>query len=499
MKDPLTNKSEPNNRYLRLIIGYVLFCLCVLSIIAIFLSGYISKNNTAQINNILSLMSEKVNTSFEMMVDYITEAADLISAQKEPTLEDNYQELQQTLENMPYFSTGMITMDNTIYGSSGEEMDIVKHEFAETANSTEGLYITEPYRSSVTGSNMITIFAPIYHDSSRIGSVFVTYYLETIQNLAYSNILSDETEVFLMNPYSGNFVSCSSNGNNPPGTWSNIRLIQNDIECLKGYDYDEWLEKMKENNEDNIINFKQEGIAYTQAYISINGMNNWNLVIRIPIGELSDTMQQYIIIMVIGAALLILATMYLAAVLYRSEHDKSETLQMLSNADPLTKIMNRRGFQSTMKKMFADKAQLGTSTFMFVDVDLFKNVNDQYGHEVGDYVLCAVAAILEEAFKDTGIVGRVGGDEFNVFVYKPLSVEDIDECLGTVRTKLHELVLQDDTPLPVTFSGGLAVYPQDATELKELINCADQALYYVKEHGRKNHFWYHDLKSLEKK
>ena len=489
----LHQKTKQNMGYMRLMIKYVIFCVIVLLIVTIILSRYISVNNTAQINNVLSLMSEKVNTSFEMMTDYIIEAADLMSARNEFSYEDSYDELQQTLQNMPYFSIGILDMEGNVYGSAGEQTDMEKQDLIDAANHTDTIYISEPYRSSVTGDNMITIFAPIYQNDVRAGSIFVTYYLETIQNLAYTNILSDETAVFLMNPYSGNFVNCSQDGGNPPGTWSNIRLIKNEIVCYRGYDYDTWISNMKSNKTDNIINFRQNDTAYTQAYIHITGMENWCLVIRMPITELSNTMQQYIISVAIGAALLILATMFLAATLYRREHDKSENLQMLSNADPLTKVMNRCGFTNTMKKMFSDKASLGKCVYMFLDIDLFKHINDQYGHETGDYVLCTVSEILTDTFQETGIVARVGGDEFNIFIYQPLSKEDLNELLNTLQIKCNAITLPDQVPLPVSFSAGLSVFPKDAKNLKDLMNCADQALYYVKNNGRKNHFWYEDL------
>lgn len=496
MKTPTPLKSrrkKHNIAYTQIIIGYVIFCVAVLLTVALLLSGFISNNNTAQINNILSLMSEKVNTSFDMMTDYIVEAADIISAQKELSFEEDYEELQQTLLNMPYYSIGLIDMDGTVYGSAGEQIDIEKHGFADTANNSDTIYISEPYRSGVTGSNMITLFAPIYQNGERTGSIFVTYYLETIQDLAYTNILSDQTAVFLMNPYSGNFVNCSVDGNNPPGTWSNIRLIKNDIVCHSGYDYDIWTDNMKNNSSDNIINFQQDNIAYSQAFIHINGMDNWNLVIRIPITELSDTVRHFATTATTGAALLILATLFLAVTLYRREHDKTVNLQMQSDADPLTKVMNRRGFDNTLKEMFANKITLGRSTFMFVDIDLFKEVNDQYGHDAGDHVLCSVASILEESFENTGIVARIGGDEFNIFIYEALSYEQINTIMASIKTRLKEIVLPDKTPLPVTFSAGISVFPNDASELKELISCADKALYYVKEHGRKNFYWYKDL------
>lgn len=494
MKKTEKNLSKSNNGFIHLVLIYAFFCTVVSIVIAVLLSGFIKKNNTAQMNNVLSLMSEKVNTSFEMMTDYIAGAADLISAQDEINFEENYAELQQTLTNMPYYSIGMISLDGTVYGTSGEQMDIEKHGFSEIAKGIDAIYISEPYRSSVTASNMITMLAPVYQGGEHVGSIFVTYYLETIQNLAYTDVLSEETAVFLMNPYSGNFVNCSDDGNNPPGTWSNVRLIKNEIDCFSGYNYDTWLEAMKINDENNIINFKQNEVSYTQAFVSINGMRNWSLVIRIPIGELSSTMRQYIICIMVGAFLLIIATMLLAAALYRREHSKSEILQTLSDADPLTKVMNRRGFDNTMKEIFADKAKLIRGTFMFLDIDFFKDVNDEYGHASGDYILCTVASILNNEFHDIGIVARVGGDEFIVFVQEPLSVEEIDTKMATIRMKLGEIILPDNTPLPISFSAGLSVYPTDAQELEDLISRADKALYHVKQNGRKNHFWYSDLK-----
>ena len=487
--------SKPNIGYLHLILIYVAFCLVVLLVTAGMLSRYLIRNNTVQINNILSLMSEKVNTSFEMMTDYIIEASDLFSAQEEVDYAENYRQLLQTVPDMPYFSAGIIDSDGTVYGAPGEQMDIEKQGFALAVQEAGDVYISEPYRSSVTASNMITILAPIYHDGESAGSIYVTYYLETIQNLAYTNILSEETAVFLMNPYSGNFVNCSDDGTHPPGTWNNVRLIKKDITCMDGYDYDKWLSDMSVGSEDNIINFRQDGRAYTQAFVHIHGMDNWSLVIRIPITELSGTMQQFTVNVIICAALLVLATLLLAIILYRREHSKSEILKDLSDRDPLTKIMNRRGFNETMTKMFADKASIGRSTFMFLDLDFFKDVNDTYGHASGDYVLCAAAAILEKTFRDIGIVARVGGDEFNVFVTEPLSVEDMDTLLAGLRMEFHEITLpKEKEPLGISFSAGLAVYPQDSKDLKKLIECADKALYNVKQNGRKNHYWYADLK-----
>lgn len=478
----------------RLIAVYITFCIVVLVMLALSLNGLLQNNTSVQINNILSLMSEKINTSFAMMVNYVSEAAEIISSEESCDPETSYKQLQKTSDAMPYTSIGIITVDGTVYGTEGEKLDMEKQGYVRTAFDSDGVYISEPYRSSVTGSNMITMFAPIYSNGERIGSIFATYYLETVQKLAYTDLLSDSTAVFLMNPYSGNFVNCSAADNNPPGTWSNIRLIKNDIKAINGYDYDAWIRDMRLGSPQNLVNFVLMGKSYTQAYIDIDGMHDWYLVIRIPIAELSDTMHKYTAGVIVGAALLILATILLAAHLYNNEHRQNETLQDLSNHDPLTKVLNRRAFESSLNKMFAKGKKPERSIFMFFDIDYFKGVNDKYGHDAGDQVLCATASALTDAFWNTGIVARIGGDEFNVFIYKPLTVADLDDVLANMRVAMKNIKLDDGTALPVSFSAGLAIYPQDADDLKTLRENADKALYRVKEAGRNNHIWYHDIK-----
>lgn len=500
----IMNETNTERKFLRsptgrIFMGYLTFCIVVLIISSVFMNRLIITNTNDQINNILSLMSDKVNTSFAMMTNYITQTSDLLSAREITDWQKCYTELQHSTQDMPYESIGLISPSGNIYGTTGEQLDIKKRGFVQKAKYADKIYITEPYRSYVTGANMITMFAPVYQDEGRrAGSVFITYYLETVQELAYTEILSDKTSVALMNPYSGNFVTCSADGANPPGTWSNIRLIKADITPNRGYDYDEWLAHMRAKSPENIINFTQDDVSYTQAFINIDGMENWNIVIRIPLAELTNTMHLFTLGIITTAAILLLATLIVAAVIYIRELRRSRSLQTLSDYDPLTKVLNRRAFDTQLNKMFADKSQLGRCSFIFFDLDDFKDVNDTYGHDAGDLVLTRAAQILDEAFEDTGIVARIGGDEFNIFVYKPLDVSDIDSIMAEIRAQLKDLHIDSGKPLPITFSSGVAVYPHDASELGKLKKCADTALYKVKAQGKNNHAWYFDTKNQDK-
>jgi len=121
---------------------------------------------------------------------------------------------------------------------------------------------------------------------------------------------------------------------------------------------------------------------------------------------------------------------------------------------------------------------------LLTDVDHFKSVNDTYGHPIGDQVLKGVAQILREKARDTDLVARYGGEEFAVIMPETdgkgalVIAERIREAVG-------ERVFQTELgPLQVSISVGIAAAPGNGTAKQELIDLADQCLYFAKRNGR---------------
>lgn len=513
-----------NSKYTGLIIAYISFCVVVILVAAAILSGLVGANNTNQMNSILALMSEKLNTSFDMMTDYLKEASDIASASR-MDFDVLYEQFSSTSEGkpykMPYSNIGFVDSEGNIYATEGEKLDIEKYGFGEKALEVDDIYITEPYRSAVTGLNMITLFAPVYgpdispakdealsrrdgphivrqkrrlEDDKKIrrGSIFVTYYLETIQGLAYSDVLTDATEIYLVNALSGNYVNCTGTKDSPTGTWGNIRLRKKSIKGISGYDLDEWLENMRNEADDNIINVKEDGEEFTQAFVNIKGMENWNIVIKIPIKELSTAMSNFTMVMTVAAFAILGATAVLAFVLNRVERKRAKKLEEISVMDPLTKVLNRRGLDEGLENMFPkdDEMLEKKGIYIFLDIDNFKAINDNFGHEGGDKVLKESAEILTNYFKDKALVARVGGDEFNLYIYEDMTVAEVDSAMSYVREAFASIKADSHVESGVTFSAGIARYPEDAIGLEELVESADKALYTVKKRGGADHLWY---------
>jgi diguanylate cyclase (GGDEF)-like protein/PAS domain S-box-containing protein len=159
----------------------------------------------------------------------------------------------------------------------------------------------------------------------------------------------------------------------------------------------------------------------------------------------------------------------------------------LSRVDPLTGLVNRAGFELRVEEAMQRCRATGTPmALMYLDIDKFKQINDRFGHDVGDGLLRAFAGRLSQSLRSTDTVARLGGDEFTV-IMEGVPRSDV------AATVAHKIVQAMTTPfmvgqqtLRVTTSIGLSFYQGDATTLDELVKQADVMLYRAKEAGRNN-------------
>ena len=159
-------------------------------------------------------------------------------------------------------------------------------------------------------------------------------------------------------------------------------------------------------------------------------------------------------------------------------------LERLATTDGLTGLANRRHFLGQAAEEMARARRYGRPiTVGIADLDHFKQVNDRFGHAVGDHVLQSFATLVAETLRQTDRVGRYGGEEF-AFIFPETTPEEALRLAGRLRQRLAAAppLLPDGSVLPVTVSIGLA----DATgrDLEESLAQADIALYQAKGNGR---------------
>ena len=161
-------------------------------------------------------------------------------------------------------------------------------------------------------------------------------------------------------------------------------------------------------------------------------------------------------------------------------------LRTEAQVDELTGLTNRRGFHANLQAILNNRrGRNDPFAMVFLDLDGFKEVNDTWGHQAGDAVLAEVASRISGKLRAGDIVARLGGDEFAVLLPEMRSPEDSVVIVTKLLDVIHQpIAWQDDAPLSVGASIGVAIYPGDGDDALSLVEAADRAMYAVKRSGK---------------
>ena len=160
-------------------------------------------------------------------------------------------------------------------------------------------------------------------------------------------------------------------------------------------------------------------------------------------------------------------------------------LRYLAGHDALTGLPNRMLFEDRLTHALADARRNKTQcALIFVDLDHFKSINDNYGHAVGDAVLREVARRLSAGVRESDTIGRIGGDEFVMLLPDIAGEKGALVVADKARTALAEDVVIEGHAIAVSGSMGIAIFPQHGENLSDLTNNADTAMYDAKGKGR---------------
>lgn len=175
------------------------------------------------------------------------------------------------------------------------------------------------------------------------------------------------------------------------------------------------------------------------------------------------------------------ASILLFEILLIQWRNREVLINEISLKDPLTGIFNRRCIGKNLNSMQKAKTEYA---LVLLDLDHFKNINDQYGHDAGDQVLIQVAKILDESLRLQDSVGRFGGEEF-ILILPNNSLVQAMSIAERCRMNIEKMIvrLEDQCELRITASFGVAMSQQNLTK-EDITRQADQALYLAKHKGR---------------
>ncbi len=164
----------------------------------------------------------------------------------------------------------------------------------------------------------------------------------------------------------------------------------------------------------------------------------------------------------------------------------SDQLQHLAHHDQLTDLPNRALFYDRFQQAVLMANRNNTALAMlFIDLDGFKAINDNYGHSSGDQVLTTIAQRLSSTVRQSDTVGRMGGDEFAVLLHSLHHKEDASLLAEKIILHINEpILLSNGLPVSLSCSIGIALYPEHSANPNALIQQADTAMYQAKHSGK---------------
>ena len=160
-------------------------------------------------------------------------------------------------------------------------------------------------------------------------------------------------------------------------------------------------------------------------------------------------------------------------------------LEKRSRMDVLTELTNKHTTEELIRMMLERFHNQGEyDALLMLDVDNFKQINDRFGHTVGDWVLGEIGGIIRGSFREIDVTGRVGGDEFMVFLQNICAPAMALEAAERVRRRVEAVFAESKVCGCVTLSAGVAICPDHGRHFEELYKHADEALYEVKQSGK---------------
>ena len=486
----MKKKAARLNNY---VIAMGLFISSVVLAILLFfgcVQASVGRNSKQTMMNNVSRQSEHLWTILSIHYQYLNEIAEEMAKEEELFSDTNLEALVTIYDKTDMERVALIETDGTAHYDTGATKNVShRNYFTEAFSGKQTL--SDPIESSVDHEVRVVLGVPVFRDNEVIGVLAGSYNVTALSRMMFDDL------------FGGNGYSLITDKDGNVVTYDRVYTEQEQTEFFNNvFDYYEnhnirtsAIQDIKEDFEagkEGIQEFKLsvgKKPGYYMAYTPLE-MNDWMIcyIVPVKVAEASyDFIREYEIIFIIVFGMLVAA--FIGFILYRNRKEKAKLLKR-AQRDPLTGLYNKKTTQDLIEKYLEENGEENYSGLLIMDVDYFKQVNDTYGHLVGDKVLKTFGRLLYKQFREQDIVGRIGGDEFMVLIR---GIDNMDIAKNRVKKLIEEvraLKMPELDGNGITISVGLAFAPDDGTNFLELYRYADTALYQIKQDGRNGYAVY---------
>ncbi|WP_195268128.1 sensor domain-containing diguanylate cyclase [Eubacterium sp. 1001713B170207_170306_E7] len=373
--------------------------------------------------------------------------------------------------------------DGTGYSNEGPvSMDARNRDFFKKSIQGQDA-LSEPYEShmdSDAGQEYVALSVPVYRDGAVTGVLVGSYDVRHISQIPFSDLYSGSGYVYIVNK-DGKVIAMDSRYS---GNGYSVDFY--DYYSRFTFGHGASLDSVREDfdrGSSGVHLLKNSSDALYLAYEPI-GYNGWFLCYVVP-QESAQQSYAFIREYEVALSLFVVAGLIilLSVMQYINVKDRKQ-LVAKAETDAMTGLLNAVSTREAINGWLSGEQTRGMQALIMLDIDKFKDVNDTYGHAVGDAALRRSAELLRQHFRESDVVGRVGGDEFIIFMKNIPDGCVVEKQLSRLCEAFHRLHIAEAPGLRLTCSAGAALVPGDGMDFESLYKKADEAMYRVKRGSR---------------
>lgn len=475
------HRSKNNIRFAIALTAFLCYLVVAFMVFFASVDNAVNKNTVELLRSNVQQQSYHFEAVIDLQFNTLEVAASYIGMQPQRLTLEQMEDVLQSLSSTDTFGRTMLILpDGTGYTSDGVTTQVKDRAYFTTAMSGKRA-LSNPISSSVDGDNKVVLSVPVRRNGEVTAVLGGSYDVGALSNLLFADIYDGKGYSFIVTA-DGSVVSSGTtyadwSGRNFFDAYGKVKYSKGSLEQMR--------EDFQERSGGSII-VDNQGVGSYLAYEPLD-CNDW--VLCYVVSE-EDAKASYVFIthyeLLLGLAFLAGVGALLLTMQRLNARDRRRLMQK-AEEDPLTGLLNKESTARSITDWLNEERCKGFQVLLMVDLDHFKEINDTYGHATGDLVLKKAAQVLRGVFRETDIVGRVGGDEFMVFLKNVGNPEVVQRLMSTLNSRIRSVTVDDLPEETLSCSIGAAFYPRHGKDFTLLYENADRALYEAKRAGRNGH------------
>ena len=362
----------------------------------------------------------------------------------------------------------LIEPDGTAHYETGEVKDVSHRKYFQEGISGHRI-LSDPVQSSLDHETRVILGVPVSHNGKIIGLLGASYNVTALNHLMFDDLFDGKGFCIIINE-NGDIISLDSNSTCQKITYDDNFFDFYSQWSIRGKDSLQAIRDAFQTQSDGLAKLLHPEDPDSSRYIAYSPLhlNNWMMCYVIPVSVANASyafVRNYAL--ALNAYFMILVILLIWRIAMIHTRDRRELVHS-AQIDGLTAVYNKEHTQPAIDHFLQMSHPDTLHAFLILDIDKFKDVNDTYGHAVGDKVLQRVGEFLKSQFRDGDIIGRIGGDEFVILMKQVSSKEAALARVQNMVERIRSIKHAEMDGKPITFSVGVAFSPEQGIRFDDL-------------------------------